>query len=65
MISPKCKPGDTVIITHNSCFHGFDIGEIVTIGRMTDWDSYFAYDSAGDEWAFDDDDCVAVKGVLQ
>lgn len=65
MSNPKFGKGDTVRITYNSSYHGFEIGELVTISSMTDWDSYFGYGEDGEEWAFDDDDCEAIQGVLQ
>lgn len=64
-MSSKHKPGDNVRITRNTCYHAFNIGDLITISEMTDWGSYFAYCSDGYRWAFDDDDCEVIQGVLQ
>ena len=61
----KFKEGDTVRITDDTVFHGFEIGSTVTIESIKDWGTgRFSYED-GDHMLFDDDDCEAIQGVLQ
>lgn len=63
----KYKVGDKVIITGNSCGHGFEDGEVVVISAVTGTGSDNMYRSdfmtvdGVDSWYLDDDDCELYK----
>lgn len=64
----KFKENDIVEITANDCYHEFEIGKHVKIVRIVGdeyYDGYAIDDPQKKIWAFDDDNCKAIKGVLQ
>lgn len=63
----KFKVNDVVEITANDCYHEFEIGQHVIISRIVNGEYYdgYAIDDRTHAWAFDDDNCKAIEGVLQ
>lgn len=55
------KIGDIVVITNNTCYHGFEIGDEVEITEVNYFkeDDYYYYDGfnvKGDQWCFTNED---------
>lgn len=58
---PVYNIGDKVIITDNTCNHGFYIGEIVVISYYQQWSSPSNPAYGYDGWSFGNDDCKLYK----
>lgn len=57
----KYRVGDTVVITGNTCAHGYVIGESLAITRIHEDGSHYVGPTDiinNYAWYFDDDDCV-------
>jgi hypothetical protein len=66
----KFKEGDIVEITDNKHYHGFSIGEHVTISLVVEFDNeddgyYNGYSKVSGDWSFREYECKAIEGVLQ
>lgn len=62
----KFDKGNYVEIINNTCYHNFKIGDIVEITEINTSSSYYeGIDEFGSIWCFTDEDCQALKGVMQ
>ena len=55
------KIGDIVVITNNTCHHGFEIGDEVEITEVNyvkgdDYYYYYGFNGNGDQWCFKPED---------